>query len=70
MGAFQIWGENSLAGKLCRRWLEMITGTWKDAGKAEVLALAGGPSISRLGVHRAGTRPAPTGAFGGVDTVG
>ena len=31
-GACQIWGGNSLVGRLCRRWVESITGFWRDAG--------------------------------------
>jgi len=41
----------------------MITGTWRDAGHAEGLAIPGG-SLTRG--HRAGTRPAPTGPVGGI----
>ena len=57
MGAVQIWDGNGLAGRLCRRWLTLFTCSWRDAGQARSLGLAGGLQIRR---YRAGLVPAPT----------
>ena len=65
-GASQNWCGNSLAVGLCRRWLAWLTGTWRGAGQAPSLALAGCQSVRG---HRAGTRPAPTVAAREVRTV-
>ncbi len=50
------------AGGLCRRWLELFGGYWRDAGQAPSLDLA--RALLNWG-NRADTRPAPTGRFGG-----
>ena len=40
-GISTIWGGNSLAGNQCQRWLELLTGSWKDTGQAQGRHLRG-----------------------------
>ncbi len=39
LGASQIWSGNSLAGRSCRRWRGLVTGSWRGAGQALCMPL-------------------------------
>jgi len=68
-GSPQNWGGNSLAERLCRRRQELSAGACREYRRAQGLALQVrlGEWRRRCGRRgRAGTRPAPTGPFGGT----